>query len=59
MALNNSFIGWFSDTLFNWYSDPAHPDYQNLEYERSYVDAATNAGTLQSYVNWRYRISDE
>ncbi|MBT3382201.1 MAG: TonB-dependent receptor [Prolixibacteraceae bacterium] len=58
MAFNNSYIGWFSDTLFNWYSNPDNPDYGNKNYEFSYVDSKKNAATLQTYLNWKYRIND-
>lgn len=58
MAWNDSFMGWHSDTLFNWFSDPEHPDYQTQVYGHTYVDASEHAGTLESYLNWRYRIGD-
>ena len=24
---NDSYMGWYSDTLYNWNSDPNHPGY--------------------------------
>ena len=30
-ALNDSYMGWHSDTLNNWNQDPLHPDYQNIQ----------------------------
>jgi hypothetical protein len=58
MAWNDSYMGWYSDTLFNWFSDPNHSGYQTQEYSHSYVDANEHAGTLESFVNWRYRIGE-
>jgi hypothetical protein len=58
MALNDSYMGLFSDSLYNWNSDPAHPDYGNIDYEHIYVDSRDKAGTLQSYANWKFRITD-
>ncbi|MEN8116530.1 MAG: TonB-dependent receptor, partial [Bacteroidota bacterium] len=58
LAFNDSYMGWYSDTLFNWYSNPDHPRYRNQKYEHSYVDSKINASTLQAYINWKYKISD-
>jgi len=58
MAWNQSHMSWFSDTLFNWFSDPAHPGYQTQNYEHIYVDGKEQAGTLQTFANWRYRIGE-
>jgi len=58
MALNDSYMGWFSDTLFNWYNDPNHPDFQDLKYDHEYVNSQAQASTLQTFINWKYRISD-
>ncbi|PLX14638.1 MAG: hypothetical protein C0597_09725 [Marinilabiliales bacterium] len=54
---NDSYIGWSSDTLRRWNSDPLNPDYGNIVYEHAYVDANENAGTLQAYLNWKYKIT--
>jgi len=59
MAWNESHMSWFSDTLFNWFSDPGHPGYQTQNYDHTYVDDAVYAGTLQTFVNWRYRMSEK
>jgi hypothetical protein len=59
MAWNDSHMSWFSDTLFHWFSDPTHPGYQTQNYDHTYVDDAVNAGTLQTFANWRYRMSDK
>ena len=58
MAWNDSHMSWYSDTLFNWFSDPAHPAYQTQNYEHTYVDASVEAGTLEAFANWRYRIGE-
>ena len=58
MAFDDSYMGWHSDTLFNWFSDPDHPGFGEQEYTHTYVDSKTNAGTLQTYVNWRFRVTD-
>jgi hypothetical protein len=58
MAWDDSFMGWHSDTLQNWYSNPEHPSFQNVKYEHTFVDATEQAGTLQTFANWRYRIGD-
>jgi hypothetical protein len=57
MAFNNSFMGWYSDTLYNWYNDPNNPGYQTIKYDHEYVNSSENAGTLQAFANWRYRIT--
>ncbi|MBT4411125.1 MAG: TonB-dependent receptor, partial [Bacteroidetes bacterium] len=56
-ALNDSYMGWHSDTLNNWNQDPLHPDYQNIQYEYANVDDRNSAGTLQTFVNWKFRIT--
>lgn len=58
MAYNNSYMGWYSDTLYNWYNDPNNPGYQDLNYEHEYVNSKENAATLQTFVNWKYRITN-
>ncbi|MEN8203801.1 MAG: TonB-dependent receptor [Bacteroidota bacterium] len=58
MAFNDSYMAWFSDTLYNWYNDPNHPDFQNLKYNHEYVNSKEHASTFQTFVNWKYRISD-
>ncbi|MBU8893818.1 MAG: carboxypeptidase-like regulatory domain-containing protein [Bacteroidales bacterium] len=57
-TFNNSYMGWSSDTLKKWYLDPENPNYGNLVYDHSYVDANANAGTLQAYLNWKYKITN-
>lgn len=59
MAWNDSNMSWYSDTLFRWYSDPGHPGYQTQNYDHTYVDASENAGTLEAFGNWRYRIGEK
>lgn len=59
MAFDNSVMGWYSDTLYNWYNDPENPGYQNLNYDYEYVNSEVNAGTLQTFINWKYRITDD
>ena len=58
MAWNDSHMSWYSDTMFNWFSDPAHPGYQSQDYEHIYVDGSVQAATLQTFANWRYRIGE-
>ncbi|TFH20561.1 MAG: TonB-dependent receptor [Bacteroidia bacterium] len=58
MAWNDSHMSWYSDTLFNWFSDPSHPGYQTQNYEHTYVDGSVQAGTLEAFANWRYRIGE-
>jgi hypothetical protein len=59
MAYNDSYMGWYSDTLYNWYNDISHPWYHNLNYDHEYVNSKENAGTLQTFVNWKYRINEK
>lgn len=56
MAWDDSFMGWHSDTLQRWYSDPENSAYQNVTYEHTFVDATEHAGTFQAFANWTYRI---
>jgi len=58
MAFNDSFMGWYSDTLFNRYNDPENPGFGDLDFEHSYVDANEHAGTLQAHINWKYHINN-
>ena len=58
-SFNNSFMGWFSDTLYSRYNDSSDPDYMNLEYEHEYVNDKYNASTIQSYLNWNFRLSEK
>jgi len=58
MAWTDSYMGWYSDTLYNWFSDPTHPSYQIQNYDHTYVDAKEQAGTLQTFANWQYRIGE-
>ena len=58
MAINDSYLGWYSDTLYNWYSDKDNPGFGELIYTQSYADSKDHAGTLETYLNWKYRISD-
>jgi len=58
MAFNDSYMGWYSDTLYNWYTDPNHPGFENVEFTKSYVDSEDHAATLQTFLNWRYRITE-
>jgi len=58
MIFNDSYLGWFSDTLYNWYTDPNHPDFGNQDFTFSYVDSKKNAATLQTYLNWKFRVTD-
>jgi len=57
-SLNESFIGWHSDTLLSWNNNPRHPDYQNIQHKYVNVDDHSKAGTLQTFMNWKYRISE-
>jgi hypothetical protein len=59
MAWNDSHMSWYSDTLFNWFSDPGHHGYQTQNYEHVYVDGYVQAGTLEAFGNWRYRIGEK
>ncbi len=58
MAWDDSFMAWNSDTLLNWYSDPENPNYENLEYEHTYVDSKISATTLQAFGSWSYQIGE-
>jgi hypothetical protein len=59
MAFNNSFMGWHSDTLYNWYNDPGNAAYQRIKYDHEYVNSKEQAGTLQAFANWKYRINNK
>ena len=56
-SLNDSYMGWHSDTLFNWNEDPSNPDFQNIQYEYNNLDNKYDAGTIQTFLNWTYRIT--
>ncbi|MEN8121542.1 MAG: TonB-dependent receptor, partial [Bacteroidota bacterium] len=57
-TLNNTHMGWYSDTLYNMASNPEHPDYSsNIIYEHVYSDTSGNTATLQAFVNWKYRVN--
>ncbi len=43
-AFNNSFMGWFSDTLQSGFS---------------HIDTSSRAATIQAYLNWQYRMSEK
>lgn len=58
MAWNNSLMDWHSDTLYNWYLDPGHPEYMNQVYGHTFVDTVMAAGTLQAFGTWNYRVGD-
>lgn len=58
MALDDSYIGWHSDTLLQFYSDPSSPGFMTQKYEHAFVDSRDHAGTLQAFMNWNYRITD-
>jgi hypothetical protein len=58
MAWNESFMGWHSDTLYSWFSDPDHSEYMTQKYEHTNVDSKENAGTFETFVNWKYRITE-
>ena len=58
MTWDESFMGWNSDTLFNWYSDPGNPNYQSQEYEHTYVDEQLSAGTFQAFGSWSYQVAE-
>jgi len=58
MAFNNSFMGWHSDTLLHRNNDPGDPEYNNLMFGKSFVDALEHAGTFQAHMNWKYEIND-
>lgn len=58
MAWDDSYMGWYSDTLYNWYSDPGNPGYLTQNYSHTFVDANENAGTLEAFANWQYRIGE-
>jgi len=55
-AFNNSFMGWHSDTLFNRFSNT--PGSENIKYQHTYVDSRVNAGTFQSFLNWKFKVND-
>lgn len=59
MAFNNSFMGWYSDTLYSRYNDPDNPGYQSIKYDHEYVNSSEQAGTLQAFANWKYRINNK
>ena len=58
MAWDDSYMGWFSDTLFSWFSDPANPGYQTQIYNHTYTDTTLQAGTLEAFGSWQYRIGE-
>jgi len=58
LAFNNSYMGWYSDSLFNWYSYPENPGYGTQIYKHEFVDSKDNASTIQAFINWKYRINN-
>ena len=58
-TLYDSYMGWYSDTLYNWFSDPGHPNYsEDITYRHTYSDDKGDANTLQAFGNWKYQISN-
>ncbi len=56
----DTFMGWHSDTLYNWWSNPEHPNYsEDIRYQHNYSDADGTAQTLQAYGNWKYKINEK
>lgn len=59
-TLYNTFMGWHSDTLYNWYSNPNHPNYsEDITYSHTYSDDKGDANTIQAFVHWNYKISNK
>jgi len=55
----DTFMGWYSDTLYSWRFNPNHPNYsESIRYQHTYSDADGTAQTIQAYGNWKYRIND-
>jgi len=55
----DTFMGWKSDTLFNWWQNPDHPNHSdNINYEHTYSNDKGDAQTLQVYGNWKYKITE-
>jgi outer membrane receptor protein involved in Fe transport len=57
-ALNDSYLGWYSDTLHNWFQDKDNPGFGEQVFKQTYADGREHAGTLETYLNWKYRISE-
>jgi len=55
----NTFMGWKSDTLLNWWQNPNHPNHSdNINYQYTYSDDKGSAQTFQAFGNWKYRITE-
>lgn len=55
----DTYMGWQSDTLFDWLNNPNHPNHsENITYQQTYSDDNGNAQTVQLFGNWKYRITD-
>jgi len=56
LAYDDSYMGWYSDSLYKWNSDPLSPYFGTLEYSHEFVNVYDHASTLEAFVNWKYRI---
>ena len=55
----NSYMGWHSDTLYERYINTDHPYHsEDITYEYIFSDARGSANTLQTYIDWKYRITN-
>jgi len=55
----DTFMGWKSDTLYNWLQNPNHPNHSDqINYQHTYSDDDGAAQTFQVYGNWKYRITE-
>ncbi|MFC2104898.1 TonB-dependent receptor plug domain-containing protein, partial [Bacteroidota bacterium] len=57
-TFSDSWMGWHSNTLQTWNSDPANPNYGNINYDHNYADSKDNAGTFQAYANWKFKLTE-
>jgi len=54
----DTYMDWYSDTLYNRYSDPDHPNHsEDITYSNIYSDDEGKANTIQAFVNWKYQIN--
>ncbi len=55
----DSFMQWHSDSLYARSTDPSHPYYsEGIRYNRTNSDAEGTAATGQSFLNWRYAVTN-
>ncbi len=58
MTIDDSYLGWYSDTLHKWFLNKDNPGFGKQVFERTFADDKEHAGTLETYLSWKYRISE-